>query len=471
MSDLHLDGSDEEVVSLEAILTLVDQMPPPPDAEMQAFDEALDVIERIDANVRQEGVVSRSQMQALVDTCNIALDDRYPLASYTEEPSTEGLEMALEAIGGAIIDGIKKAAKAVIAFFQRIFTWMAGVAEKITRFLFGRFLPKTSGKRAVIEKVYNDVFNQIGQLAPLGRPEEVVKSLDEGVTERIAKAYTPLAALAVKQDPYIGELAYLASRSNSDKYRASKVVKEEVVNGISNLNEDHLDDDLAKLGRVADKIDALDNYYRGRVDKVAKGKDITTTSAFFTAVTEKLNTLPDTGSHEADAVTLLVDRKSLIALLNVSATLNETIRGLYDNVFIRLRGTGPINIYAKDVPGALEELAKVVEKEADNLGEEAERRKLLLFANNVKSLLTHLGMAVTQFQTSLTRKVAEMATLVDHVRNGLGHLVVAYGKLLEGRDIEDRRMFDPIIDKAKEAIDSIGGRRARNPEFHFAEDK
>lgn len=115
--------------NLSDALELVDQLT----IRMESIDSLYQQVSR-------EGLVSRSQIEFLVENCGIEFDGRYPVASFTQEPSATNLSIATEAMGGqffaTIGEFLKKVVTVILSILKWVFELLTGYSarrENVTR--------------------------------------------------------------------------------------------------------------------------------------------------------------------------------------------------------------------------------------------------------------------------------------------------------------------------------------------------
>lgn len=147
-----------------------------------------------------EGKVCQAQVKHLVDECQIALDDRYPLASFTQAPSAVNLSAACEGVFRKAGDVIRELGHKAWELIKKMVAWLVAAFKN----LIGR-------NRGVAQRVT--------VIAAVSAANEEVKSLDavpsageaEAAEHKLADAiqvykdyYSALAHAILTEDPFIG---------------------------------------------------------------------------------------------------------------------------------------------------------------------------------------------------------------------------------------------------------------------------
>lgn len=100
--------------------------------QLRTLLDQLRVLTKISDSITESRKVSRSQVQELVGTCNVALDSRTPVMSYTAQPSEQNYDFACEGVvsrAGEIARSIVQHAAELI---RKIIRWLVEQFERLT---------------------------------------------------------------------------------------------------------------------------------------------------------------------------------------------------------------------------------------------------------------------------------------------------------------------------------------------------
>lgn len=112
--------------------------------------DTLAVLDQFKISFNDQKAVCQAQIKALVENCEVSLDQRFPLVSYSQRPSAYGLDAATESIlkrsGQLLLDILKKAGEVIV----KILRWFRDLLKS----LFGR--AKQQRKRVVLIRTLSE---------------------------------------------------------------------------------------------------------------------------------------------------------------------------------------------------------------------------------------------------------------------------------------------------------------------------
>lgn len=93
--------------------------------------DTLKVLSQFQITFDDQRAVCQAQIKTLIDECNVALDDRYPLQSFTQRPSPQNLAVVTEGILTASAHKIAELAEKVWALIKKIARWILEALRKL----------------------------------------------------------------------------------------------------------------------------------------------------------------------------------------------------------------------------------------------------------------------------------------------------------------------------------------------------
>jgi hypothetical protein len=169
---------------------------------LQKLKATLELLESYGNVIPKEGVC-QDQVKAMIAECDLGLDDRYPVQSFTKLPSQQNVGVACEAItaraGQIVVDLIKKVGELIM----KMINWLI----KAVKGLFARH--NTVHQRVVFIKHLNEANKAakvvVGDAGEGSEVEAAQAALDEAMG-RYKDHYTALAATLLTEGDYLGAL-------------------------------------------------------------------------------------------------------------------------------------------------------------------------------------------------------------------------------------------------------------------------
>lgn len=151
------------------------------------FQDRLQTLQDRMQAIEETGLVCRDQVQQLV-TSGVELNERrYPIASFTTEPSPVGVRPALEAADGEKNSIIKKMIEAAVAAFKRVVDWIKTAYRKVVELIKSVRGKKTIEAASAAPKVFpqlNSLHDDLPGIMSKLRAEAPKKSSSKGVNEK-----------------------------------------------------------------------------------------------------------------------------------------------------------------------------------------------------------------------------------------------------------------------------------------------
>lgn len=99
--------------------------------ELKALSHNLQLLHQYTATFNDQRAVCQAQVKQLIEECDVALDQRYPLMSFTKAPSEQNLSVVTEGvlhrIGTAFVEFLKK----FWEILKKVFGWIVNAAKRL----------------------------------------------------------------------------------------------------------------------------------------------------------------------------------------------------------------------------------------------------------------------------------------------------------------------------------------------------
>jgi hypothetical protein len=151
--------------------------------ELKGLAHTLQVLHQYMATFNDQRAVCQAQVRQLIDECDIALDDRYPVQSFTKAPSEQNLSAVTEGVLDRIGSGFVEYCKKIWEFVKKIISWIVAAFKR----LFKRE-DQVIHHVAVIREVRN-ASRQIKSVSPRGASSAHSKEEQDKHAERALLAY------------------------------------------------------------------------------------------------------------------------------------------------------------------------------------------------------------------------------------------------------------------------------------------
>lgn len=197
-------ATEETLPALEALDVSNDT------AQLNAMLDTLKLLAQFQVSFNDQKAVCQAQIKTLIENCDIALDDRYPLKSFTQAPSPQNLQVATESVLKRSGEVIKAFIKKAVEIIKQMIAWIRAAIKNF------RARSGSVYKRVTITKAIHEAN---AELKPILASVPNVPS-DEEVTAAHAKLaaaireYTDyssgLAQSMLTEGPYLGLLKAIA---------------------------------------------------------------------------------------------------------------------------------------------------------------------------------------------------------------------------------------------------------------------
>lgn len=164
----------------------------------------MQLLNQFQSSFDDERAVCQAQVKALIDECEMSLDDRYPLQSFTQAPSPQNLSIVTEGIFRRSATVVVNLIKKVVEMIKKMFSWIIAAIKNI----FSR--QKAVHQRVVMVKVLataNAEVKPVTDPLPAASPavQQAQAALDTAVG-RFGDFYSELAHTLLTQSPYLGAI-------------------------------------------------------------------------------------------------------------------------------------------------------------------------------------------------------------------------------------------------------------------------
>lgn len=185
------------------------------------YQERLQTLQDRMQSIEETGLVSRAQVQQLVVSGVPLNERRYPMASFTIEPSPVGVTPALEAAGGEQNSILQKMIDAAVAALKKIIEWVKSTYKKIVD-----FVKSVKGKKSL--KAVEDAKISIPALNAM---RDNLPAIMRGMTADYTKKGTnrPEVQTAINE---IWE-----KFENSDNYKAQRLLERNIIFGSEMMSD------------------------------------------------------------------------------------------------------------------------------------------------------------------------------------------------------------------------------------------
>lgn len=99
--------------------------------ELKGLAHTLQVLHQYMATFNDQRAVCQAQVRQLIDECDIALDTRYPLQSFTKAPSEQNLSAVTEGVLDRIGSGFAAYSKKIWEFIKKIIAWIVSAFKRL----------------------------------------------------------------------------------------------------------------------------------------------------------------------------------------------------------------------------------------------------------------------------------------------------------------------------------------------------
>lgn len=112
----------------EDIDLMVDQ------GEIDLIRSDLTVLDRYYSDIARVGAVSRDQAKTLVSDCGVQFDERYPMNTFTDQPSAVNVTLTMEGMASSIVRMLWEMIKKAAAILAKIARWIMEVVRRALGF-------------------------------------------------------------------------------------------------------------------------------------------------------------------------------------------------------------------------------------------------------------------------------------------------------------------------------------------------
>lgn len=99
--------------------------------ELKGLAHTLQVLHQYMATFNDQRAVCQAQVRQLIDECDIALDTRYPVQSFTKAPSEQNLSAVTEGVLQRIGSGFVEYCKKVWEFIKKVISWIVAAFKRL----------------------------------------------------------------------------------------------------------------------------------------------------------------------------------------------------------------------------------------------------------------------------------------------------------------------------------------------------
>lgn len=171
---------------------------------MRKLLDTMKLLNQFQVTFDDERAVCQAQIKTLMDECEISLDHRYPIKSFTQEPSPTNLQAATESVfrraGTAVVDFIRK----ILEVMRKILTWIG----KAIKSLFTR--QRGTHARVVMTKHLAEANLEVKSVVdPLSEDSDEIHAAKDALEQAVshyADFYSELAHALLTQSPYLGAM-------------------------------------------------------------------------------------------------------------------------------------------------------------------------------------------------------------------------------------------------------------------------
>ncbi len=191
-------------------------------ATLEAYKTTLETLSVFQDSLTPERGVCQAQVKALIDECQLVLEERTPLQSFTKDPSVQNLSVVTEGIlhraAQVTKDFIKKAGELIM----KMLSWIMAFFKKLTN------RHRTLHERVILLKAVKDANKEAS--AVVGNVhvvDEAITKAEQALQEAIQRYIdhsTALAAALLSEGPFLGAIKGIGLQmAHTPQYIADKV--------------------------------------------------------------------------------------------------------------------------------------------------------------------------------------------------------------------------------------------------------
>lgn len=98
--------------------------------EIDLIRSDMAVLDRYYDDIARVGAVSRDQAKKLVDDCGVTFDERYPLNTFTEEPSAVNVTLTMEGMASSMVRMLWEMIKKAAAILAKVVRWIMEIVRR-----------------------------------------------------------------------------------------------------------------------------------------------------------------------------------------------------------------------------------------------------------------------------------------------------------------------------------------------------
>jgi hypothetical protein len=180
------------------------------ESELKELAHILQVLHQYTVSFNDQRAVCQAQVKQLIEECDIALDKRYPLQSFTQAPSGQNLSVVTEGVLQRIGTAFAEFWKKFLELVKKIFSWIINAAKRLVH------REQTVMHQVVVIRAMREATQEVKDIKGGTKRDEGEFT---GTLEQAVKLYqsqlTAMGLEMLQQGPYVAAVKALALSVNN----------------------------------------------------------------------------------------------------------------------------------------------------------------------------------------------------------------------------------------------------------------
>lgn len=193
-------------MSIEEDLVVDEDFAPENDlAFLEKMRDTLSLLSQYASTFDDEQAVCQAQIKTLVESCGIKLNDRYPVESFTQLPSAQNFQPAMEGLLNSIVGQVKAFFGEVWDFILKTLDWIGDFFKRLLNLKDKAAIKEAVARTKTFSEQFTDLMNNVGAVkVVLDKVSPDTRLQYQQALDAYESQMSELGEMILEEDPIIG---------------------------------------------------------------------------------------------------------------------------------------------------------------------------------------------------------------------------------------------------------------------------